>query len=194
MTELINKYKLGKIYKIEPICDHIEGDIYIGSTCQPYLSSRMSQHRQLYKINKNLCNIVLLFDKYGVENCNIILIESIEANNKMELQQREAHFIKTLKCVNKCIPLQTQKEWCEKNTDKIKEKNKKYREDNKNKIKEYNKINKDAFIRYDKKYKEVNRDKINKRKKEYRDANKDILNARQRERRKKLREDKNILN
>ena len=48
-----NKYNNSKIYKIEPVCDYDEGDIYIGSTTQKYLSNRMQQHRKDYKRWKN---------------------------------------------------------------------------------------------------------------------------------------------
>ena len=46
-------YNNGKIYKIEPIVDHDEGDIYIGSTTKHYLSQRMDKHRGNYKSWKN---------------------------------------------------------------------------------------------------------------------------------------------
>jgi len=173
MTELINKYKNGKVYKIEPIVDHDDGDIYIGSTCQPYLSSRMNQHRrQRNKING--CKSNLLFDKYGVENCNIILIESIEANNKMELQQREAHYIKTLKCVNKCIPLRTDKEYKKDNKEQIKEQKKIY-------AKEYRKNNKNNISIKRKKIYLHNKNKILEQQRLSYEANKDARNARRRE-------------
>ena len=42
-------YSNGKIYKIEPICEHNEDDIYIGSTTKQYLSQRMDKHRSDYK-------------------------------------------------------------------------------------------------------------------------------------------------
>jgi len=183
MTEL-NRYKNGKIYKIEPIVDHNEEDIYIGSSTQYYLSTRMNQHKGLYKINKKQCNVKLLFDKYGVENCNIILIESVEANNKMELHQREAHYIKTLKCVNKLIPLRTDKEYRENN----KEKDKEYRKKNKLQKQEYDtkyyEDNKNIILEKCKEYREINKDKIKEHKKEYYEANKDAINARRRELRK----------
>ena len=41
-------YSNGKIYKIEPICDHEDGDVYIGSTTKQYLSQRMEYHRRDY--------------------------------------------------------------------------------------------------------------------------------------------------
>jgi hypothetical protein len=190
MTELINKYKNGKVYKIEPIVDHDEEDIYIGSTCQPYLSSRMNQHRQDYdkfKQNKKKSNVRVynLFDKYGIENCNIILIESVEANNKMELHQREAYFIRTLKCINKCIPLRTDKEWRETNKEILKEKKKiigsKYYENNKDKIKEkckeWRETNKEKLKEKNKQYSENNKDKLNEKAKKYYELNKDkVLN------------------
>ena len=47
------KYSQGKVYKIEPIVEHEEGDIYIGSTCCKYLSQRMKTHRGNYKDWKN---------------------------------------------------------------------------------------------------------------------------------------------
>ena len=186
MTEL-NKYKNGKVYKIEPIVDHDEGDIYIGSTCQPYLCSRMNQHRTNYKCKKNEknCKVSLLFDKYGIENCNIILIESIEANNKMELHQREAYYIRTLRCINKKIPLRTDKEYYETNKYIIKEKQKEYNEDHKKEKEEYdkkyNEANKEKIKIKNKKYKEVNKEKIKETYQQWYEENKDAINARRKE-------------
>ena len=34
----MTNYNNGKIYKIEPICEYDEGDIYIGSTTKEYRS------------------------------------------------------------------------------------------------------------------------------------------------------------
>jgi len=42
-------YGNGKIYKIEPIVGHEEGDVYIGSTTNKYLSKRMGVHISKYK-------------------------------------------------------------------------------------------------------------------------------------------------
>ena len=136
--------KDGKIYKIEPL-NGDEGDIYIGSTTQKYLSSRMNQHRSSYTRELNFCKSYLLFDKYGIENCNIILLEMVNVNNKMELHQRESYYIKLLKCINKNIPLRTIEEYREANKDKIKDKIKEYYEANKDKKKEYYEANKDKI-------------------------------------------------
>ena len=134
-------YNNGKIYKIEPICDHDEGEIYIGSTTKQYLSQRMENHRSKYKQWKNgkynKFQVFEIFDKYGVSNCQIVLIETVNAESKDELLAREKHYIKSLKCVNKYIPGQTKEE--------IKLKEKEYRENHKEEInlkaKKYREVN-----------------------------------------------------
>jgi hypothetical protein len=116
-------YANGKIYKIEPIVESLDdGDIYIGSTVKEYLSQRMVAHRSSYNQWKNGSNSTTkkvysfnLFEKYGLENCKITLLEICSCNSKDELLSREAHYIKTLKCVNKKIPLRTNSEWIEDN-------------------------------------------------------------------------------
>ncbi len=133
-------YSRGKIYKIESINGE-DGDIYIGSTTEKLLSERMSKHRSDYKRWKNenvKCKYTsfILFDKYGVENCNIILLELVNCNSKDELLARERHFIKTLKCVNIQIPLRTIKEYHQDNF----EKEKQYRIDNREQLNENRKI------------------------------------------------------
>jgi hypothetical protein len=108
-------YNNGKVYKIEPICEHEEGEIYIGSTTKDYLSKRMVAHRKDYtKYKKGMpvfTTSFVLFDKYGIENCRIILLETVNCNSKDELFARESHYIRTLKCVNIIIPDRTKKEW-----------------------------------------------------------------------------------
>jgi ribosome-interacting GTPase 1 len=139
-TKAKKDYSKGKIYKIEPICDHDEHEIYIGSTTKEYLSQRMVGHRQDYTLKKRKTTAFKLFDKYGIENCNIILLESVNANNYNELVAREAHYIKTLKCVNKVIPLRTDREYYDDNRDYCIQYEKNYRAKNAEKIKERKKI------------------------------------------------------
>jgi hypothetical protein len=122
-------YKNGKIYKIEPICDHDEGDVYIGSTTKEYLSQRMTAHRSGYNCfkrgtRKHKLISYDLFEKYGVSNCDIILLELVEANSKDELHKREAHYIRTMKCVNRFIPLRTEREYKQEHKEEISQKNK----------------------------------------------------------------------
>ena len=130
-------YSNGKIYKIEPIVDHEEDEIYVGSTTKQYLSQRMDKHRNDYKRWKDgkcrKTSVYVLFDKYGIDNCKIYLLESVIAISKDELLAREGHYIRTLKCVNRCIAGRTIKEYNNDNLDKIKH----YRENNRDKMKNY---------------------------------------------------------
>ncbi len=136
-------YQNGKIYKI------IAGDlIYVGSTVKQ-LSNRMSAHRTNYKRHKegksrNVTSFIL-FDKFGVENCKIILLELFPCNSKEELLAKEQEYIDKLDCVNKYkayVPAEEKKkyttEWQRRyrdnNKEQIRENKKQYRVANKEKI------------------------------------------------------------
>jgi hypothetical protein len=128
-------YKNGKIYKIE---SHVGDKIYIGSTTKQYLSQRLVHHRSDYKswqngTRLNRVNSFILFEEYGVENCQIVLLETFPCNSKDELHSREAHYIKTITCVNRAIPNRTQKEYKIDNEERLKVRDKNYREANKEK-------------------------------------------------------------
>jgi hypothetical protein len=134
-------YNNGKIYKIEPIIDHDEGDIYIGSTTKQYLSQRMDTHKNDYKRKHGGMSCYKLFDKYGIENCCITLLENVQARSKDELHARERFYIQSFKCVNKNIPLRTMHEHYIDNKEKINNYHKNHYENNKDTILERNKIN-----------------------------------------------------
>ena len=107
-------YNNSKIYKIEPIVEHEPYEIYIGSTTKERLCQRMAHHRGDYKAYQNekrgKITAFDLFEKYGIDNCQIILIEECKCNSKDELMSREAHYIKSLECINKYIPGRNYKE------------------------------------------------------------------------------------
>ena len=114
-TKAQKDYSKGKIYKIEPICEYDEGEIYIGSTTKDYLSQRFVKHRSDYnrwkKDNNKFITSYRIFDKYGIGNCQVVLLELVNANDFNELKAREKHYTKTLKCVNKLIPLRNDNEY-----------------------------------------------------------------------------------
>ena len=85
--------------------------------------------------NGNYPNVSVfeMFDKQGVENCKIVLLELVNCESKDELLAREAFYIKSLVCVNKFIPLRTRKEYLVDNKEKILEEQKEYYNDNKEK-------------------------------------------------------------
>ena len=112
-------YSKSKIYKIEPINIVDEGDIYIGSTTKDTLAQRMSTHRGGYKSWKNGKSHPVssfdLFEKYGVENCSILLIELFPCDSRDELRTKEGYYIRSMKCVNKLIAGRNQKLYCQEN-------------------------------------------------------------------------------
>jgi len=167
-------YANGKIYKIESIL----GDkIYIGSTTKEQLSMRMTSHRSDYKKWKNgkakMTTSYHLFDEYGVENCKIVLLENCPCESKDQLSAREAHYIKTLTCVNKVVPLRTTKEYEQDNKETISARHKEWREQNKEmlaaRMRAYRAENKDKINE------DRNREKEKTRQKAYREANREML-------------------
>ena len=151
-------YQLGKIYSIR---SYQTDEIYIGSTVNT-LSRRMTGHRCDYKTGRNRTSSEII--KYG--DSYIELIELYPCNSKEELEREEGKYIRSMECINKCIPGRTRKEYDKDNKDKIsiqtkhhyqknKEKIQQYQkqhyQDNADKIKEYRIDNKDKKKEYDKK-------------------------------------------
>jgi hypothetical protein len=81
-------YSNGKIYKIEAI-NTVEGDkhTYVGSTAKKHLSHRMDCHRRDYaqwkkgNIKSSKITSFDIFDKYGIDNCQIILLETFPCDS-----------------------------------------------------------------------------------------------------------------
>ena len=96
-----------------------------------------------------------LFEKYTIENCKIIRIETYPCNSNDELLQRETHYIQSMKCLNKRVSHCTRKEYYQKNKDKL--------------------------IAITKEYYIQNKEDIIKEQREYYHNNKDTLNSKKRE-------------
>jgi hypothetical protein len=139
-------YQLGKVYKIVG-----NGFIYVGSTCEKYLCIRLSKHNNSFKrfqkgtSKSNFTSFKCLTD----ENHYIELLELFPCNSKDELHTCERKWIEQLDCVNKMIPLRTNKEYYQDNKDRLIEKQKQYWQDNRDKI-----------LEQAKQYRQNNRDKI----------------------------------
>lgn len=138
-------YQRGKIYKIT------SGDLtYIGSTTEPTLARRMSEHVSAFKRLKagTLTANYSAFQVIDKGNYEITLVELCPCNSKDELTARERFYIENTVCVNKVIPGRTHDEsrkiYYEKNKEDIIEKVKLYRDENKVKIEEYSKIYREA--------------------------------------------------
>jgi len=139
-------YSQGKVYKIESMNSKNDDDVYFGSTTKKYLSQRMDKHRATYKYwkekgdKRRYYSVFELFEKYGVENCRIVLLENVNAESKDQLVSIESQYIRNFACVNKNIPNRKKNEYYndnkEKNYEKSKQKGKKYYEANKEVISE----------------------------------------------------------
>jgi hypothetical protein len=200
----MNKYDRGKIYRvIAP--DNAQ---YIGSTIDT-LISRFGNHRRMYTSWKagNLkrpCATTQLFDKYGVENCKIELIENFPCGCKKELDQREGEIIKANNCINKVVAGRSGEEYRKDKKEELNQKSRTYYEENKEKelerVRSYYKENSDARKQYEKnrrqifteeeiqqesdrkkKWREENADKVKEQKRKWNEANRDKINARKRE-------------
>lgn len=169
-------YANSKIYKIYPISG--EDECYIGSTVNS-LCRRMTAHRTVYNCNKAKENSKILFNKYGIENCKIELLELFPCDTKEQLHAREAYHIRNNNCVNTHIPLRTKKEYKEEYKEFYVDYHKKYHQANKESIakryKEYYETNKEIFAKKAKQYREANKEAIAKTKKQYRETNKEII-------------------
>ena len=85
-------YTKTKIYKI---VSNSGDKVYVDATAKNYLSQRLQQHKndfKKFKEGKMKFQMVFeLFDRYGVENCKIILIESFPCMSKDEKTARMEH-------------------------------------------------------------------------------------------------------
>lgn len=145
MTE---EKKIVNIYKIQPKEKQDEKDCYYGSTTFYNINSRFSAHKSRYFYNLNtekdkilktckIGSIRKIFEKYGPENCECVLVETFDFIDKKHRLEREAYYIKNFPCINNNIPdgsfkqqskLNNMKKWRENNQEKIKEYAIKYKE------------------------------------------------------------------
>lgn len=141
---------------------------YVGSTKQKL--KRRLYHHKYYKY-KNDCSS----KKLDLDNCKIYTLEETDEENR---KVREQYWIDTIECVNKYNTIFDKKEYhkqkYQENRDERIQYQKEYRQKNRDKInkrdrkvymKEYNKEyyqeNKDEILEYQKEYEKKNRDKRN---------------------------------
>jgi hypothetical protein len=179
----MNRYVNGKIYEI--VCTSDEK--YIGSTIST-LPVRFSSHKSEFKRWKEgkIGNVTVfeIFNKYGIDNCTIKLIEEFPCNSKKELERREGEIIRLSKnSVNKLVAGRSQEEYHQANLEKRRIANKQWRDNNPEKDKarwtNYYIENSDKKREYakihGKEYREKNREKERLRAIAYRESKKIIL-------------------
>lgn len=174
----------GIIYKL--VCNETNTVYYGSTTCS--LNRRICGHKsgcKEWKAGKRHYTTSYSIIEKG--NYSYSLIETVECEDKKQLETRERYYIENNECVNKYIPTRTNKEYSDANKDKAKE----YKEANREAINEqrkkvYKQANKEAINEQRKEYYEANKDAINVRNNAYYEANKEKIKERQRQRRAEL--------
>ena len=141
-TKLKNKFYNAKIYKL---IDNTNDNVYIGSCCSS-LRTRLSTHKCSYELFlfKNIKSYEIIkngdyiksFDIIKNNDYKIELLENCDIKTKQELLARERYFIENNECLNKNISDISYKQYYNDNINKIDYYQKEYCETNKNKAKD----------------------------------------------------------
>ena len=116
-------YQNGTIYQVVDIAYE---QCYFGSTIDT-LPNRFKGHKTTYQqyLNGNkrkYTSLFDMFDKFGIENCKIELVENYVCSSIAELHKREGYYIKNNDCINKNISGRSAKERYNDNPEPYKEK------------------------------------------------------------------------
>ena len=175
-------YNNSCIYKLSCNDKHIT-DCYVGSTTnferRKYDHNRNCNNKNSKKYHFKVYQFIR--DNGGWSNWSMEIIEEVNVNDGNELKKLERKYIESLNSSLNCvIPTRSDKEYYEKNKERINEYSKEYCLNNKEKIaekkKKYYQNNKEKVIEKAKEYRENNREKRNEKLKEYYENNKKQLN------------------
>jgi len=155
----------GYIYKLYCPTDE-NSDVYYGSST---ITHRLLNHKVHYRNWKDGIKTHLtsfnLFDKYGVDNCILEVIENVMYNDITELRERERYYIDNFQCINIQKPNRSKKQYAIDRKDYLKEKAKENRIKNEVAIKQrkklYNDTHKEEYKEYALKNKAKWEQKIN---------------------------------
>lgn len=192
-------YSKGKIYCIKVNTEE-EYLPYVGSTTKQYLSQRIVKHRNSYKQwkknEKSFVSSFTLFERFGIENCYIELIELFPCKCNDELLKQEREWFDKIKNCNQNKPFVTKEEmveyykiYNETHKEEISEKNKIHYDEHKEEILEkakiYQQTHKEEIAKKGKIYRNEHKEEISQQKKEYCKANRDIILEKKKEQYKK---------
>jgi hypothetical protein len=163
---------LYKFYKIVPK-DATQTDCYIGHTVQ-LLRKRFTAHWKRRNDN-GACKSSLLFQRYGKEGVEIVLIHELELPDKEYARREERRLYEEVKehAVNKLCPWRSEEE---KRTEENRLRSIRYHtrdEKNDPRRKAYREANKERQAELQKVWMETNKDKVVADKKAYYEANKE---------------------
>jgi hypothetical protein len=167
-------YSKGKVYMIRSKDEDCVP--YVGSTTKQYLSQRMVKHRNSFKCWKKnpekycFVSSYILFEKYGIENCYIELLELYPCNISEELRKKELQWYNKLNCVNIVKPFVIKEEYRDEHKKEIAETKKihynKHKDEILKKNKEYRQQHKEEIIIKDRIKYHKDKEQINEKKKE----------------------------
>ena len=138
-------YEYAKIYRL---IDNTNGNVYIGSTCEPTLARRLVVHRSDYKCwLKGTKDYTSAFEIMKNNDYTIDLIEHVKCKSKDQLKSRLRYYLENNECINirKRVIVsyaeerEKEREYRERNRTAILEKKKAYRDANKDKLNAYSK-------------------------------------------------------
>ena len=98
----------------------------------------------------------------GFQNWDLIVLETVQYNEKYELKARERHHMEALGAtLNTQTPNRNRAEYQQDNAEHLAQKNKQYHQDNIEHVKQRHKQYREANPEYDKQYRENNKEHIN---------------------------------
>ena len=156
-------YNNAKIYKL---CSDVDDCFYIGSTCNS-LAKRLSHHK--YDASRRAeIKVYKHFNRIGLGEMKIILIEKCDVNDKDELLRVEDRHIKdnikNPNCLNSWRAKRSFAEWKEEERDAYLERKRKFYQRHKDEIlekhKEYREKNRDSMVDYLKEYYAQNKESL----------------------------------
>jgi hypothetical protein len=97
----------GRIYKI---WSPSAGIFYYGSTTMT-VTQRLASHRtEMMRYTKGLRNYCSSYEVLEFDDAQISTVAEIEYEDRYQLLQLEAFYIKSYDCVNRCVPWRSEKE------------------------------------------------------------------------------------
>ena len=130
--------KTGFVYKLVSKDINVK-ECYVGSTGN--ITKRKNCHKSacnnVKKRSYNYRVYQYIRANSGFENWDIIVLETVQYNEKYELKAHERRHMETIGAtLNSATPNRTQAEWCEDNAEYVQQQHKQYYQDNAKKLKQ----------------------------------------------------------
>jgi hypothetical protein len=148
------------LYRFYRIVSSAGEECYVGSTTQP-LNKRLICHKANHKRGSGTASCIL-FAKYGVETCSIVLISEQEMEKVDALREERRLIEECSSAVNKVRPIIEKEEV----KDVVKERRRKYREEHREEEKERHR-----------KYREEHREEEKEQHRKWREKHREAINA-----------------